>query len=195
MFVENVEKIIAVGAGIPHLIAKKDFAKSNYSNTRAAMAELYRTVIRRRDRLGAGWLDKVNELLMEEVVNDGRIQAPRWYELRRSYLRGTWIGPARGYIDKEKEVKGDVLSLASGTETLQRIAAERGYHWKDLIRQRARERAFAAAQGLPDDIGALAGAGGGASSSPDGADPENQDNQDNQDNPDAPTTDTETEAA
>jgi lambda family phage portal protein len=150
VFVENVEKIIAVGAGMPHLIAKKDFAKSNYSNTRAAMSELYRTVVRRRDRLGSGWLDKVNCLFMEEVVNDGRLAAPRWYEFKRSYLRGTWIGPPRGYVDKEKEVKGDVLALQANLTTFQRIAAEQGMHWKDLLRQCARERAFMAKEGLPD---------------------------------------------
>ncbi len=158
VFVENIEKIITVGSGMPHMLAKKDFSKSNYSNTRAAMAELYRTVVRRRDRLGAGWLDKVNGLLMEEVVNDGRIAAPRWYELRRSYLRGSWIGPARGYVDKEKEVKGDVLALGANLTTLQRLAAEQGMHWKELIRQRAREREYARAQGMADDIAALAGA-------------------------------------
>jgi lambda family phage portal protein len=173
VFVENVEKIITVGSGMPHILAKKDFAKSNYSNTRAAMSELYRLVTRKRDRLGAGWLDKVNALFMEEVVNDGRIVAPRWYEFKRSYLRGTWIGPPRGYVDKEKEVKGNVLELAAGLNTLKRIAAEQGLHWKDLIRQRARERAYAVAQGLPDDISMLAGGGGGTPPAQDEAtDPE-----------------------
>lgn len=145
VFVENIEKIITVGTGTPHVIGKKDYSKSNYSNTRAAMLDAWRKFTRSRDRLGAGWFDRVNTLFGEEVVNAGRVDvdAATFRQFKRSILRGTWIGPARGYIDKEKEVKGDVLAVASNQDTLQRIAATQGMHWKDLLRQRAREEAFA----------------------------------------------------
>jgi lambda family phage portal protein len=134
VFVENIEKIITIATGIPHILSKKDFAKSNYSNTRAAMADAYRGYSRRRDRLGAGWLDPSNALLMEEVVNDGRIDAPRFYEFKRAYLRGMWIGPTLVYIDKENEVKGDILSVNANMDTLERIAASRGMNWRDRDR-------------------------------------------------------------
>ncbi len=152
VFVENIEKIITVATGIPHILSKKDYAKSNYSNTRAALADVYRGYSRRRDRLGAGWLDPINGLLMEEVVNDGRIQAPRFYEFKRAYLRGTWIGPALTYIDKEQEVNGDILAVNSDMDTMQRIAASRGLHWKEVYDQRAVERAYATKIGLQPQI-------------------------------------------
>lgn len=148
-FVRNVEQIIAVGVDMPHELAKKDFSLSNYSNTRAAMLEAWRGFNRRRDRLGAGWLDPINGLFMEEMVNAGRIEAPRYYEFRRAYQRCSWIGPGRGYVDKTKEVTGDLLSLDGNVNTLQRICAEQGLHWREVLDQRATERKYATSIGLP----------------------------------------------
>lgn len=150
VFTKNVERIISVGADMPYELAKKDFSDSNYSNTRAAMLEAWRSFSRRRDRLGAGWLDPINGLFMEEMVNAGRIEAPRYYEFRRAYQRCTYIGPGRGYVDKTKEVTGDLLSLAGNTNTLQRICAEQGLHWREVQDQRATERRYAASLGLPE---------------------------------------------
>jgi lambda family phage portal protein len=152
VFVENIEKIITVATGIPHILSKKDFAKSNYSNTRAALADAYRGYSRRRDRLGAGWLDPSNALLMEEVVNDGRIDAPRFYEFKRAYLRGMWIGPTLVYIDKENEVKGDILSVNANMDTLERIAASRGMNWREMIDQRATEIAYCKKKGVDPTV-------------------------------------------
>lgn len=149
VFTKNIERIIAVGAGMPYELAKKDFSDSNYSNTRAAMLEAWRRFNRNRDRLGAGWLDPINALFMEEMVNAGRIEAPRYYEFRRAYQRCTWIGPGRGYVDKTKEITGDLLSLDGNTNTLQRICAEQGLHWREVLDQRATERAYATSIGLP----------------------------------------------
>lgn len=149
VFVQNIERIIAVGADMPYELAKKDFSQSNYSNTRAAMLEAWRSFNRRRDRLGAGWLDPVNALFMEEMVNAGRVEAPRYYEFRRAYQRCTWIGPGRGYVDKTKEVTGDLLSLDGNTNTLQRICAEQGMHWREVLDQRSTERKYAESLGLP----------------------------------------------
>jgi len=148
-FTKNIERIISVGADMPYELAKKDFSDSNYSNTRAAMLEAWRSFTRRRDRLGAGWLDPINGLFMEEMVSAGRIQAPRYYEFRRAYQRCTWIGPGRGYVDKTKEVTGDLLSLDGNTNTLQRICAEQGMHWREVLDQRATERKYAESIGIP----------------------------------------------
>lgn len=149
VFMENVERIISVGADMPWELAKKNFSQSNYSNTRAAMLEAWRSFNRRRDRLGAGWLDPINGLFMEEMVNAGRIEAPRYYEFRRAYQRCSWIGPGRGYVDKTKEVTGDLLSLDGNVNTLQRICAEQGLHWREVLDQRATERRYADSIGLP----------------------------------------------
>lgn len=150
VFTKNIERIIAVGGDMPYELAKKDFSDSNYSNTRAAMLEFWRSVNRRRDRLGAGWLDPINCLFMEEMVNAGRIDAPNFYEFRRAYTRCTWIGPGRGYVDKAKEAQGDLIMLDGNMTTQQKICAEQGMHWKEVMDQRAVELDYAAKLGLPD---------------------------------------------
>jgi len=148
VFTKNIERIISVGADMPYEIAKKDFSESNYSNTRAAVNEAWRSFNRRRDRLGAGWLDNVNGLFMEEMVSAGRIAAPRYYEFRRAYQRCNWIGPGRGYVDKTKEVTGDLLALQGKTTTLQQVCAEQGRDWREVMDQVKAEQNYAESIGL-----------------------------------------------
>lgn len=151
VFHKNVARIIAVGADMPYEVAMKDYSDSNYSNTRAAMVEFWRSVSRKRDRLGAGCMDPIYGLWMEEMVNAGRLEAPNFYAMRRAYLRCTWIGPGRGYVDKVKEATGDRIMLDGNMITLQRVAAEQGMHWRELLDQRKTEWTYEhVTLGLPD---------------------------------------------
>jgi len=151
-FHKNVARIISVGADIPYEVAMKDYSDSNYSNTRAALAGFYLSVNRKRDRLGAGSMDPINGLFMEEMVHAGRIEAPGFYQYRRAYQRCMWIGPARGYIDKTKEVQGDLLMLANNLTTMQKICAEQGTFWKDNVDQRAAEAAYCRERGVSEEV-------------------------------------------
>lgn len=168
VFHKNVARIIAVGADMPYEVAMKDYSDSNYSNTRAAMVEFWRSVNRKRDRLGAGSMDPINGLFMEEMVNAGRIEAPDFYAYRRAYQRCTWIGPGRGYVDKVKEATGDAIMLDKDMTTVQRIASEQGMHWRELYDQRATERAYAKQLGLPENVmqRLSTGFGGGSTGDP-----------------------------
>jgi len=148
VFAKNVSRIIAVGANMPYELAMKDFSDSNYSNTRAAMLEFWRSVNRCRDRLGAGWFDPIYGLFMEEMVNANRISAPRYYEFRRAYQRCIWIGPGRGYVDKTKEAQGDLIMLNGRTTTLQKVCAEQGTHWREVLDQCATEERYMQSLGI-----------------------------------------------
>jgi capsid protein len=63
-----------------------------------------------------------------------------------------WIGPTLVYIDKENEVKGDILSVNANMDTLERIAASRGMHWKEMIDQRATEIAYCKKKGVEPNV-------------------------------------------
>lgn len=159
VFHKNVARIIAVGADMPYEVAMKDYSDSNYSNTRAAMVEFWRSVNRKRDRLGAGCMDPINGLFMEEMVNAGRIETTpaEFYANRRAYQRCTWIGPGRGYVDKVKEATGDRIMLDGNMTTLQRVAGEQGLHWRELLDQRKTEWTYEhVTLGLPDHSGTRA---------------------------------------
>lgn len=135
IFLKNVYRVIAVGADLPYELLMKDFSESNYSNTRAAMLEAWRAFNRRRDRFGSSWFDPIYALFVEELVNDGRIEAPGFYENRCAYLRCKWIGPGRGWVDPVKEAQAAQIRIQAGISTLEDECAEQGRDWRETMDQ------------------------------------------------------------
>lgn len=149
-FVENVFRIVAVGLDMPYELLLKDFSKTTYSSARASMLEAWRSFNRRRDRFGSGFMDPVYGLFLEEVVNDGRVAAPGYYERRRAYSRCRWIGPGKGWVDPVKEAQAALLRIDAGVSTLEDECAEQGKDWREVLEQLAVERAERERLGLPD---------------------------------------------
>jgi lambda family phage portal protein len=149
-FLENVFRIIAVGLDMPYELLLKDFSKTSYSSARASMLEAWRSFNRRRDRLGSGWMDPIYGLFLEELVNDGRIVAPSFCEMRRAYQRCRWIGPGKGWVDPVREAQAAQIRMDSYISTLEDECAEQGKDWREALEQRAAERAEMERLGLPD---------------------------------------------
>jgi lambda family phage portal protein len=153
-FVENVLRIIAVGLDMPYELLVKDFTKTTYSSARASMLEAWRAFRRRRDRFGTGWLDPIYGLFLEEVVNDGRVDAPDFYRNRMAYLRCKWIGPGRGWVDPKNEALAAGARMKAGISTLEDECAEQGLDWREVQDQQAREQERARELDLPQSAGA-----------------------------------------
>lgn len=139
IFMENVGRIIAVAMGIPYEILFKDFTKSNYSAMKAAMGEAFRTFQRMQDDAGSQWADPCYSLVIEEAINDGRLDGEGFYDARAAYLQCEWIGPARGYVDETKESTAVQTRLDCNTTTLRRECAKQGQWYEDTLEQRAEE--------------------------------------------------------
>lgn len=58
------------------------------------------------------------------------------------YLACEWLPQPRAYLDPSKTAAGHKTELEIGTDSLHRIAAEKGLDWRVLVTQRAEERAF-----------------------------------------------------
>jgi len=138
-FIENMFRIIAVGCDMPYELLLKDFSKTSYASARSSMLEAWRSFHRRRDWMGTMWMDPIYALFLEEVVNDGRIEAPGFYENRAAYQMCRWIGPGRGWIDPLKEANAMEARINSNVSTLEIECAEQGYDWEDILEQRATE--------------------------------------------------------
>lgn len=177
-FVENILRIIGCALDLPLAILIKDFSKLNYSSYRAAMLEAWRSFSRQRDWLGTMFLDPWFGLWLEEVVNDGRIQVPTdYYANKALYERCRWIGPAKGYVDRTKELEASHNAVAWGLSTLQHESEEQGFEWRALADQQAVERDYYKKLGLPfpGDIKPAASSapfgGGDSGANTDNADP------------------------
>lgn len=140
-FVTNVYRQIGVGLDLPYELILKDFSKTNYSSARAALLEAWRSFNRRREWIIATWFDPIYDLFLEEVVADGRIEAPDFYAKRAAYTRAKWIGPGRGWIDPLDEARAAELRISAGLSTFERECAEQGLDWEETFEQIATERA------------------------------------------------------
>jgi lambda family phage portal protein len=168
-FCENMTRIIGVGADLPYELVMKDFSKTNYSSYRAAMLEAWRAFSRKRDWLGTQFSDPTYALFLEEVVNDGRIDAPDFYKNKLAYLRCKWIGPGKGYVDPTKEVQAAKDRMDANLSTLEDECAEQGKDWREVLEQKAREKEYMDELGLtpaPPKPATLAGGAIGAAPAP-----------------------------
>lgn len=149
-FLENVFRIVAVGLDMPYELLLKDFSKTTYSSARASMLEAWRSFNRRRDRLGTAFMDPVYALFIEELVNDGRVEAPGFYDNRASYLRCRWIGPGKGWVDPVREAQAAQIRIDSNISTLEDECAEQGKDWREVLEQKAVEVSEMARLGISD---------------------------------------------
>jgi len=138
-FIERVLRDIASGLNIPYEILSKDFSKSNYSNTRAALIEA-RRFFRKQQRFVADKFGQpVFELLIEEAYLKGELPILDFYQNRWAYVRSRWISPGWQWVDPQKEVKAAVMAVDNNHSTLANEAAARGCDWEEDLEQRARE--------------------------------------------------------
>lgn len=152
VFLESVFQIIAVGMDMPRELLMKDFSKTTYSSARAAMLEAWRSFNRRRDWLGTQWCDPIYANLLEELINDGRVDAPGFYKNRAAYQRCKWIGPGRGWVDPVKEAMAAQIRIDSGISTLEIECAEQSQDWEDVMDQRGVEIQRALDKNIPHVI-------------------------------------------
>lgn len=147
-FMTNVYRIIAVGMDMSYELLMKDFSNLNYSSARSMMLEIWRGFNRRRDWLGTQWMDEVNLLFMEEVVNDGRLDAPDFYRYKGAYCRAFYIGPGKGWVDPVKEITAAQMRIDIGLSTLEKECAEQGEDWREIMAQQAYEQEERARLGI-----------------------------------------------
>lgn len=144
----------ASAMGLSYEQLTQDYSRSNYSSSRAAMVELWKTMSRRRVDFGHGFATPVYACVLEEAMDLDELPlpsgAPPFFEHRGAYGRARWIGPGRGWVDPVKEKQGAVMGLDAGLSTLEHEAAENvGMDWEEILDQRAIERRAFDDRGLP----------------------------------------------
>lgn len=148
-FVNIFLREIAAATGSTYELLTKDFTKSNYSSIRAALVETWRYFSGKRFWLATNWHQRAYELLMEEAANDGRIDAPDFYQNRYAYCRAEWLGAKRGLIDPVRENTASVIQLENGLITYEDYFAEEGKDWREQFAQQQLEQEARITAGLP----------------------------------------------
>lgn len=149
-FTTSVFRHIATGLNIPYELLMKDFSKTNYSSARASMLEAFRFFSGRRNSMSLYFYQPIYELFLEEKIDRGEIDAPDFYKMRAAYCAAKWYGPAKGWVDPVKEAQAVVLRMANNLSTLEQECAEQGSDWRQVLRQKAREKAMKIELGLEE---------------------------------------------
>lgn len=134
-FVRTCLNAISASLGIPYIALARDFSDANYSVCRAAMNEAWRTYRWYRAFFARRYCQPVYEMLIEEAILRGTVVlpagAPSFAEARDLWCSATWNGPARGYMDPQKEVQADILARDAHLKTMHDIFAENGRDFDD----------------------------------------------------------------
>lgn len=148
-FMETGLRTAAAGLNVPYEFLVKDFSKTNYSSARAALLEAWRYVLGLRYWLVVHWCLETLELKLEEWIDKGWVEAPGFYEMKAAYLRSSWIGPGRGWVDPGKEAGASATRLTTGITTLAKEMADQGEDWEETLEQQRIERDRLNELGLP----------------------------------------------
>jgi lambda family phage portal protein len=167
---------IAQAAGLSAQQVSNDWSDVNYSSARGAMLEFWKTMTRRKDDFGSGFVMPIITCFVEEAheVDDLPLPrgAPDFAEFREAYSRAKLIGPGRGWIDPVNEVKGAILGMDSALMDYDELCAEQGIDGDDMIAMRAQTIKRFKDAGVP--LPTWAGIAPGESASKSITDPEAQ---------------------
>jgi len=142
VFVSTFIMVIASSMGIPKEVLVKKF-ENNYSASRAALLDFWRTVKVYRRKFNDGFNQPIYEQWLAEAVAAGRIEAPGFFDdpaIRQAWCGCTWMGASMGHVDPLKEVEAAERRIANNISTQAQEASEyNGNDWADIVRQRRRE--------------------------------------------------------
>lgn len=141
-FVMSVIKQIGCALEIPFEVVLKCFS-NNYSASRGALLEFWKTVSMYRGWFAADFCQPIFEEFMCEAVAKGRIKAPGFFAdplIKKAYCTAEWNGPSAGQLDPKKEVEAAELRIQGGFSTRDRETTElTGGDFYKNMRQRKRE--------------------------------------------------------
>ncbi|WP_295541065.1 phage portal protein [uncultured Pseudacidovorax sp.] len=151
-FEKAVLRNFASAAGLSAQQVSQDWSDVNYSSARGALLEAWKTLDRRRTEFAIGFANPIRGAWLEEAHEIAELPlpkgAPSFMECRTAYMRATWLGPGRGWIDPVAEREGSVLGMEAGLSTLEMECADQDLDWEENLDQRARELAAFKKRGL-----------------------------------------------
>lgn len=139
IFMERILREAASGINLAYEVVAKDFSRSNYSNTRAALIESRRFFGMQQEFCARRFVLPVFRALIEEAYLRGELPILDFYANRAAYVKGRIITPGWQWVDPEKEVNASVTAIDNNLSTISDETASQGLRWDDVLEQRARE--------------------------------------------------------
>ena len=147
---------IAAGLNLSYEEFSRDYSKTNYSSARASMLGTWRSMQTKKRIVADRLATAVYTNVVEEEISAGNLPLPpgkrrEWFYqplVREALCACSWLGASRGQIDEMKETQAAVLRVQNNLSTLEAECARVGLDWRDVLRQRAREKKLMETLGL-----------------------------------------------
>lgn len=149
-FTTMMLRSIAAALGLSYEASSRDMSKVNYSSARQGLIDDYRTYHIWQHYLSEHLCKPVYERFLDVCITSGSLKIPGYFSDRARYTRCTAIPNCMEWIDPLKEVRANQFALESCQTTLEEICAARGKDYRDIIRQRAKEKELMREYGLQE---------------------------------------------
>jgi lambda family phage portal protein len=150
-FIRSYCGYVGAATGIPREVLLKEFTAS-YSAARAALLDMWASVIERRTVLIDQFAQPVYEWVLGELVDRGILAMPGFHEdpiVRQAWCETEWSGPTMPALDPVDEVEAAERRVALSISTLEQETANYdGGDWAVKLKQRAKEQELIRANGL-----------------------------------------------
>lgn len=156
-FMEMELRLIAAGVGLSYEAVSRSMKGVNFSSARQSYLEDRRTYQQEQQFMMDYFLYEVYTEFVISAVTYKTLDIPDFWEdgKKDNYLAHDWIIPGWPWVDPVKEVTAAKEEIKAGLNTLAGVAAAHGKDWQDILKQRAREQAFAQNLGINLDVDAL----------------------------------------
>jgi len=168
-FIKTNLEMIGPAVGVPYELMLQSY-KNSFSASQAAMNNARSNFKVVRSCLVNDFCQPIWESFMDEAVLRGWIDAPGYFDsfiMRNAYTRAKWNGPGMPQLDLGKSAQNYEKLISLGFATASEATSElTGGNYYENVQERGREIAaakdaglpIAAAQGMTQTAGAIAGA-------------------------------------
>jgi lambda family phage portal protein len=154
-FMEMELRLISAGVGLSYEAVSRSMKGVNFSSARQSYLEDRRTYQQEQQFMMDYFLYEVYTEFVISAVTNNQLNIPDFWNNKNNYLAHDWIIPGWPWVDPVKEVTAAKEEIKAGLNTLAGVCAAHGKDYQDVLKQRAREQAFAQSLGLNLDIDAL----------------------------------------
>ncbi len=144
-----IQRQAGAGSGLSYEAVSRDMSQTNYSSARQGMLQDRKTYGEWQRYLIDHMMRPIFEEWLQWAVLAGEVRMPpEYYSDFERFSAAVWIPPGWDWIDPLKEVSANKIALETSQTTLQKICAQRGEDYRDVIAQRAAEQKLLKELGL-----------------------------------------------
>jgi lambda family phage portal protein len=124
-FVSVIQRVIAVGIGLPYETISGDWTKTTYSGGRMAWQQCQPMIsFWRRSIVRDQLVRPIYEAFVNQALAEGLLPIPASGDV--DWYNATYNLPGYRYVDPQKEIAAQILAIEAGLTSPQRVCAEMG---------------------------------------------------------------------